>query len=84
MGRLDEALEQIQVAQLLDPGSAIISRDQAMIRYYRREFDSALEQCDHTIELNAHFSAGYWALGVRPPPRHDFCLVQSTSFAIDV
>ena len=70
-GRLDEALDQIQVAQMLDPVSAIISRDLAMIRYYRREFDAGLEQCDHTIELNAHFSAGYWALGLVQEQRGD-------------
>lgn len=71
MGRLDEALEQIQIAQSLDPVSAIISRDLALVRYYRREFDVALEQCDHTIELNAHFSAAYWALGLVQEQRGD-------------
>lgn len=70
-GRLDEALEQIRIAQSLDPVSAIISRDFALVRYYRREFDIALEQCDHTIELNAHFSAAYWALGLVQEQRGD-------------
>jgi TolB-like protein/tetratricopeptide (TPR) repeat protein len=72
MGRLDEALEQIQLAQSLDPVSPIIARDLTMIRYYRREFDEALEQCDHTIELNPHFSAGYWTLGLVQEQRGDF------------
>jgi TolB-like protein/Flp pilus assembly protein TadD len=64
MGRLDEALEEIQLASALDPISAIISRDLAVVHYYRREFDLALEQCDHTIALNPHFSPAYWTLGL--------------------
>ena len=72
LGKLDEALEEIQIAQALDPISSIISRDRAMIYYYQREFESALEQCDHTIESNPHFSPSYWALGLIQEQRGDF------------
>lgn len=61
-GRLDEALARMLVAQSLDPVSAIISRDVAMMYYYKRDFDSALEQCDNTIELNPHFPPAYLTL----------------------
>lgn len=64
MGRLDEALEQELLAQSLDPVSSIIARDVAVIHYYRRDFDAALEQCDHTIELNPHFAPAYLTLGL--------------------
>jgi len=64
LGRLDEALEQILLAQSLDPVSAIIARDVALVHYYRRDFDAALEQCDHTIELNPHFAPAYHTLGL--------------------
>ena len=64
MGRLAEALEQILLAQSLDPVSAIIARDVAVVHYFRRDFDAALEQCDHTIELNAHFAPAYLTLGL--------------------
>jgi TolB-like protein/Flp pilus assembly protein TadD len=64
LGRLDEALEQILLAQSLDPVSAIIARDVAVVHYYRRDFDAALEQCDHTIELNPHFAPAYHTLGL--------------------
>lgn len=64
MGRLDDALEQIQMAQALDPVSAIIARDVAVILYYRRDFDTALDQCDHAIELNPHFAPAYLTLGL--------------------
>jgi TolB-like protein/Tfp pilus assembly protein PilF len=61
--RLEQALEEMQIAQALDPISSIIARDLAAIHYYRRDFEAALEQCDHTIELNPHFSPAYWLLG---------------------
>jgi TolB-like protein/Flp pilus assembly protein TadD len=64
LGRLDEALQEIMIAQSLDPVSSIISRDLAQILHFRREYDRALEQCDHTIEQNPHFSAAYWTLGL--------------------
>ena len=72
LGRLDEALEEILIAQSLDPVSSIISRDLALIHCYRRDFDLALENCDHTIELNPHFSPAWLALGVIQEQRGDF------------
>ncbi|MGH3181200.1 MAG: tetratricopeptide repeat protein, partial [Streptosporangiaceae bacterium] len=72
LGRLDEALDEVRIAQSLDPVSAIIARDSALIRCYRREFDLALEQCDHAIELNPHFSAAFWTLALIQQQRHDF------------
>jgi len=72
MGRLDEALEQILLAQSLDPVSSIIARDVAVIQCYRRDFEAALEQCDHTIELNPHFAAAYLTLGLIQEQRKDF------------
>lgn len=71
LGRLDEALEEMQVAQALDPVSSIIARDLAVIHYYRRDFDAALEQCDQTIELNPHFAPAYWLLGFIQEQRGD-------------
>src|SRR6266545_540311 len=71
MGRLDEALEQMRLAQSLDPVSSIVARDVALILAYRRDYEAALEQCDHTIELNPHFSPAYWALGVIQEQRKD-------------
>ncbi len=64
MARLGEALEEIAVAQALDPVSSIIARDQAMIHYFRRDFDAALDQIDHTVALNPYFTSAYWALGL--------------------
>ena len=71
LGRLDDALEEMRIAQSLDPVSSIVARDLALIHAYRRDFDSALEQCDHAIELNPHFSPAYWALGMIQEQRKD-------------
>ncbi len=72
LGRLDDALEQILLAQSLDPVSSIVARDLAVIHFYRRDFEAALEQCDHTIELNPHFSPAYLTLGLVQEQRKDF------------
>ncbi|HEY3091904.1 MAG TPA: tetratricopeptide repeat protein [Vicinamibacterales bacterium] len=64
MGRLDDALDQLMLAQSLDPVSSIIARDVGVLHYYRRNFSAALEQCDHTIELNPHFAPAYLTLSL--------------------
>ena len=72
LGRLDEALDEMIVAQSIDPVSSIVARDLAVIEFYRRDFETALEQCDHAIELNPHFAPAYWILGVIQEQRKDF------------
>ena len=64
LGPLDDALNEVLLAQTLDPVSTIISRDIARVLFYRREFDAALEQCDRTIERDPYFSGTYWILGL--------------------
>jgi serine/threonine-protein kinase len=71
LGRLDEALDEIIAAQALDPVSSIVARDLAVIHFYRRDFETALEQCDHAIELNPHFAPAYWMLGVIQEQRRE-------------
>ena len=72
MGRLDEARDEMLLAQALDPISSIIARDVARVLYYRKDFEAALEQCDHTIELNPHFSPAYLLLGLVQEQRGEF------------
>lgn len=72
MGRLDEALDELLLAQALDPISPIIARDLAVIHYYRRNYDAALEQCDATIELNPHFPPAYLTLGLIQEQMEDY------------
>jgi TolB-like protein/Flp pilus assembly protein TadD len=72
LGRLTEALDEIMLAQALDPISLIIARDLAVVYYYERDFEAALDQCDHTIELNPHFAPAYWTLGLIQEQMGDF------------
>jgi TolB-like protein/Flp pilus assembly protein TadD len=72
LGRLDEALDEMRLAQSLDPVSSIVARDLAIVHAYRRDYETALEQCDHAIELNPHFSPAYWGLGFIQEQRKDF------------
>ena len=72
IGRLDEALDEMFIAQSLDPVSSIVARDLALVHLFRRDHEAALEQCDHTIELNPHFSPAYWTLGLVQEQRKDF------------
>src|SRR4051812_1717519 len=72
LGRLDEALDEISAALSIDPVSSIVARDLAVVHFHRRDFETALEQCDHTIELNPHFAPAYWMLGVIQEQRRDF------------
>jgi serine/threonine-protein kinase len=72
LGRLDDALDEMVLAQTLDPVSSIIARDVAVIHVYRRDFEAALEQCDHTIGLNPHFAPAYLTLGLIQEQRRDF------------
>ena len=63
-GKMEEALQEMFVAQSLDPISSIVARDISVVHYYNRDFDVALEYCDHAIELNPYFSPSYWILGL--------------------
>ena len=72
LGRLDQACEEMMLAHALDPISSIIGRDLARIYYYKQDYEAALEQCDHTIELNPHFSPAYWILGLVQEQRSEF------------
>jgi tetratricopeptide (TPR) repeat protein len=71
-GKLDEALAEMHRAQALDPVSSIISRDIAVLHYFKRDFGAALDQCDRTIEQNPHFSGTYWILGLVQARRGEF------------
>jgi serine/threonine protein kinase/Tfp pilus assembly protein PilF len=54
-GRLDQALQEIKIAQQLDPLSLGINKDFAVILLYARDYDKALEQCRKTLEIEPQF-----------------------------
>ena len=72
VGRNEEAREEMLIAQALDPISPIISRDLAKMHFYIGDYESALEQCDNTIELDPHFAPAYSLLGFVQERRGEF------------
>lgn len=56
-GRLDQALQEIKIAQQLDPLSLGINKDFAVILLYAGDYDKALEQCRKTLEIEPEFGA---------------------------
>ncbi len=72
VGRSEEAREELLIAQALDPVSPIIARDLARVYYYMGNYEAALEQCDHTIELDPHFAPAYSLLGFVQERRGEF------------
>lgn len=71
LGRLDQAMKEMSLAQALDPVSPIVARDIALLHLYQRNYDAALEQCDHTVSLNPHFSPAYQTLALIQEQRQD-------------
>jgi DNA-binding winged helix-turn-helix (wHTH) protein/TolB-like protein/Tfp pilus assembly protein PilF len=55
MGRFDEALAEVDHAQMLDPLSITISTDRGKILYFARRYDESIEQLRKTLELDPTF-----------------------------
>jgi serine/threonine-protein kinase len=64
LGLFENARTEIEKAEELDPLSASIKRDIAVILYNGRLYEQAIEQCKKTIELEPAFQSSYWALGL--------------------
>jgi eukaryotic-like serine/threonine-protein kinase len=64
MGRSDDALVEMRIAQNLDPVSFLTSSSLGWTFYFGRQFDRAIDQCQKTLELEpndigAHSCLGY-------------------------
>ncbi|MFY9803193.1 MAG: winged helix-turn-helix domain-containing protein [Candidatus Acidiferrales bacterium] len=55
MGRFAEARVEMQRAQQLDPLSLIIASDNAVIFYYARQYDAAIQQFREVLEMEPDF-----------------------------
>ena len=61
--RYDEALEEIRMAQTVDPVSLIVNAAVGLVQYYAGRYDEAIEQSSLTLELNDRFFPAYTVLG---------------------
>ncbi len=59
MGRLDEALSEINRARQSDPLSGIINTDLAEFLYFARRYDEALQQAHATLEMDPNFAMAH-------------------------
>lgn len=64
MRRFDEAINEINRAQELDPLSLIITTDVGAILFSAHRFDQAAEQCRKAIELDPHFAQAHSILAL--------------------
>jgi serine/threonine-protein kinase len=64
MGRVDDALAEIERSAALDPVSPILKANTAMILYFGRRYDEAIEQLHGTLELDSSFDVAQWGLGL--------------------
>jgi serine/threonine-protein kinase len=63
-GRLDEAIQQMEIALELDPVSQIVSRDLAVLYFFRRNYSAAKDQAQLTIDQEPYFYGAYWIMGL--------------------
>lgn len=64
MERTNEALEQIHLAEELDPLSLIIQSIDALILNYARNYNRAIDQCRRVIQRDPNFAEVYAYLGL--------------------
>jgi TolB-like protein/Tfp pilus assembly protein PilF len=70
--RLDEGIAEIETAMALDPTSPVLSRDLAVLYYYKRDMRTALDQGLQTAEQDPHFYGAYWIVGLVHEYNGDF------------
>jgi TolB-like protein/Tfp pilus assembly protein PilF len=63
LGRYEEALAEVRLAQDLDPLSMIISTSEGAIHYYAREYERSVESLLRVIDLDPRFAPTWRGLG---------------------
>jgi TolB-like protein/Flp pilus assembly protein TadD len=63
MGRLDDAIAEVKLAQELDPLSPIVNTDLGWYLLYAGRGSDAVQQFRKTLELDANYLAARWGLG---------------------
>jgi tetratricopeptide (TPR) repeat protein len=63
-GRVDEALVKMKQAQERNPVPLILKANEAIILYFARRYDQAIEQLRKTLELDPNFAVAHWGLGL--------------------
>jgi tetratricopeptide (TPR) repeat protein len=64
MGKSDQAMREIKLAQDLDPLSLIVRANVGMIEYFARQYDEAIEQEQKVLEADPNFALGHTFLSM--------------------
>ncbi|MGB2696227.1 MAG: protein kinase [Candidatus Zixiibacteriota bacterium] len=64
MARFEEAMEEIECARRLDTLSLVINRNKALVFFYARQYDRAIDALQETIEMDPNFSLTHATLGM--------------------
>jgi serine/threonine protein kinase/Tfp pilus assembly protein PilF len=64
LGRHDEALASIQLANELDPLSLIINTAVGRVLHFQRRYEAAIDQIRQTLDLDAQFGQAHFDLGM--------------------
>jgi len=72
MGRQEQSLAEIRLAEQLDPLSLIIQRDVGDMLYFARRYDEAIAQCNKTLERDPHFVLANYLLYMVYAQKKDF------------
>jgi len=62
--RLPEAIQQMKIAQEIDPHSRMINTNVGTMLYWARDYDKAIEQYDQALRLDSDFWYAYWMRGL--------------------
>jgi len=60
LGRVDEAIEELEIAKELDPLSPMIFAYGALLFVYARKYDIALEEINKALELDPNFAPAHF------------------------
>lgn len=64
LGRIDEALAEVNHAKELDPMSLVIKANVGVIYYFGRRYDQAIEVLNRLLEEKPDFRIAQWGLGL--------------------
>jgi DNA-binding winged helix-turn-helix (wHTH) protein/TolB-like protein/lipoprotein NlpI len=64
MGQRDEATQQIQIAERLDPLSLMGDTEVGRVYYWNRQYDKAVTAFRHVIDLDPYFARAHSRLGI--------------------
>ncbi len=63
VGRMDESIAEVRLAQGLDPLSPTINSNVGYTLYLSRQYESAMVELNRTLELDPHFAGAHFYLG---------------------